>query len=213
MSNNIVLNTNCKSRIKPALIRDVKTEALLVFARTALERFFEKNKDLTLPKVGSIVDAKYIYATLWDLKCQLQESVVNVEYLLNLVQEAKRYPDLRKIAKAEEPLITYYDAMAKRIEFHIPEERVFMPDFLVVCTLCHWLIEEEKSISLYPFLADFDFIVLIEKYESAALFNDEDKKNINDIHKVSTDLIETLKKTKYKFNSDRVSKTRKKNKR
>ena len=44
MADDIVLNTNCKNRIKPKLIRDVKTEALLVFARTALERFFAKMK-------------------------------------------------------------------------------------------------------------------------------------------------------------------------
>ena len=85
-----------------------------------------------------------------------------------------------------------------------------MPEFLVLCTLSHWVIEEEKSVTLYPFLKDFDFLFLIEKYELAALDKNEDKKNIVDIHRVSTDLIETLKKTKYKFNKDRVSKTRKK---
>lgn len=210
MAEDIVLNTNCKNRIKPKLIRDVKTEALLVFARTALERFFAKNENMELMKIGSIEDTKKIYKSLWDLKEKLEDSVVNVEYLLNLVQTAKRYAPLKKLAKYEEPLITYYDAMAKRIEFHIPKERVFMPEFLVLCTLSHWVIEEEKSVTLYPFLKDFDFLSLIEKYEVAALDKNEDKKNIVDIHRVSTDLIETLKKTKYKFNKDRVSKTRRK---
>lgn len=210
MAEDIVLNTNCKNRIKPKLIRDVKTEALLVFARTALERFFAKNENVELMKIGSIEDTKKIYKSLWDLKEKLEDVVVNVEYLLNLVQTAKRYAPLKKLAKYEEPLITYYDAMAKRIEFHIPKERVFMPEFLVLCTLSHWVIEEEKSVTLYPFLKDFDFLSLIEKYELAALDKNEDKKNIVDIHRVSTDLIETLKKTKYKFNKDRVSKTRRK---
>ncbi|QKJ22511.1 hypothetical protein [Poseidonibacter lekithochrous] len=210
MAEDIVLNTNCKNRIKPKLIRDVKTEALLVFARTALERFFAKNENVELMKIGSIEDTKKIYKSLWDLKEKLEDVVVNVEYLLNLVQTAKRYAPLKKLAKYEEPLITYYDAMAKRIEFHIPKERVFMPEFLVLCTLSHWVIEEEKSVTLYPFLKDFDFLSLIEKYEVAALDKNEDKKNIVDIHRVSTDLIEILKKTKYKFNKDRVSKTRRK---
>ncbi len=210
MSEDIILNTNCKNRIKPKLIRDVKTEALLVFARTALERFFAKNENLELMKIGNLEDTKKIYKTLWDLKEELEDSVVNVDYLLNLVQNAKRYAPLRKLAKYEEPLITYYDAMAKRIEFHIPKERVFMPEFLVICTLSHWVIEEEKSVTLYPFLKDFDFLSLMEKYEIAALEKDGNNMNITDIYKVSTDLIETLKKTKYKFNKDRVSKTRKK---
>lgn len=210
MSEDIILNTNCKNRIKPKLIRDVKTEALLVFARTALERFFAKNENLELMKIGNLEDTKKIYKTLWDLKEELEDSVVNVDYLLNLVQNAKRYAPLRKLAKYEEPLITYYDAMAKKIEFHIPKERVFMPEFLVICTLSHWVIEEEKSVTLYPFLKDFDFLSLMEKYEIAALEKDGNNMNITDIYKVSTDLIETLKKTKYKFNKDRVSKTRKK---
>lgn len=210
MSEDIILNTNCKNRIKPKLIRDVKTEALLVFARTALERFFAKNENLELMKIGNLEDTKKIYKTLWDLKEELEDSVVNVDYLLNLVQNAKRYAPLRKLAKYEEPLITYYDAMAKRIEFHIPKERVFMPEFLVICTLSHWVIEEEKSVTLYPFLKEFDFLSLMEKYEIAALEKDGNNMNITDIYKVSTDLIETLKKTKYKFNKDRVSKTRKK---
>lgn len=210
MSEDIILNTNCKNRIKPKLIRDVKTEALLVFARTALERFFAKNENLELMKIGNLEDTKKIYKTLWDLKEELEDSVVNVDYLLNLVQNAKRYAPLRKLAKYEEPLITYYDAMAKRIEFHIPKERVFMPEFLVICTLSHWVIEEKKSVTLYPFLKDFDFLSLMEKYEIAALEKDGNNMNITDIYKVSTDLIETLKKTKYKFNKDRVSKTRKK---
>ena len=36
------VNDYCENRIKPQLIRDVKTEAILVFARTALERYFDR---------------------------------------------------------------------------------------------------------------------------------------------------------------------------
>lgn len=210
MSKSSSISTNCKNRVKPNLVRDIKTEALLVFARTALERFFEKNENKTLNKIGSIENTKYIYENLWNLKVKLEDTVVNVDYLLTLVKQAKTNISLRKIAKNEEPLITYYDAMAKRIEFHIPKEKVFMPEFLVLCTLSHWIIEEEKSIALYPYLADFDFLKLIEKFEVSALENEDDRKNLTEIYKVSTDLIETLKKTKYKFNQERVSKTRRK---
>ena len=34
--------TICKNRIKPLLLRDVKTEALLVFIRTTLEDYFKQ---------------------------------------------------------------------------------------------------------------------------------------------------------------------------
>ncbi|WP_418187265.1 hypothetical protein ACNSOP_08000 [Aliarcobacter lanthieri] len=34
-------NMNCKNRVKPKLLRDIKTEALLVFIRTTLEQYFD----------------------------------------------------------------------------------------------------------------------------------------------------------------------------
>jgi len=37
---NNLIGSYCTKRIKPSLLRDVKTEALIVFARTALERYF-----------------------------------------------------------------------------------------------------------------------------------------------------------------------------
>jgi len=210
MSRNIIINTNCKNRIKPNLLRDMKTEAVLVFTRTALERFFKRSKDTEIIKIGSLEDTKYIYENLWNLKLKLQDSVVNVEYLINLVQSAKKNPDLNTLVKFEEPLIRYYDAMSKRIEFHIPKSRIFIPEFLVLCILNYWIVEEEKSIKLYPFLKEFDFLNLIEKFELEALKSKEDRKNILDAHRITSDLIETLKKTKYKYNIDRISKIRKK---
>lgn len=210
MSKNIIINTNCKNRIKPNLIRDMKTEALLVFARTALERFFKRTKNESIYNLGTIEDTKYVYETLWDLKLKLKDTVVNVEYLIDLFHSSKIQPELQKLVKYEEPLMVYYDAMAKRIEFYLPHEKVFMPEFLVLCTLSHWIVEEEKSIALYPFLSDYDYLKLIEIFELSALNNSEDKKNIMEIHRVSTDLIETLKRTKYRFNRSRVSKIRKK---
>lgn len=210
MSKNIIINTNCKNRIKPNLIRDMKTEALLVFARTALERFFKRTKNESIYNLGTIEDTKYVYETLWDLKLKLKDTVVNVEYLIDLFHSSKIQPELQKLVKYEEPLMVYYDAMAKRIEFYLPHEKVFMPEFLVLCTLSHWIVEEEKSIALYPFLSDYDYLKLIEIFELSALNNSEDKKNIMEIHRVSTDLIVTLKRTKYRFNRSRVSKIRKK---
>ena len=32
----------CKNRVKPKLLRDIKTEALLVFIRTTLEQSFQQ---------------------------------------------------------------------------------------------------------------------------------------------------------------------------
>ncbi len=210
-----MIQDNCTNkRIKPKLLRDVKTEALLVFARTALERFFTRmDKDDLQPNLRNDEDSIYIYDTLRDLKNKLQECVVNVDYLISLVQNSKKHPELKCLAKFEKPLITYYDIMAKRMTYHFPTKSTFIPEFIVICTLSYWILEEEKSIVLYPFLKDIDYNKLIEKFEVFGKSLENDKKYlILDMHKISLDIVEKLKNAKYKVNTHRVSKTRKKKK-
>lgn len=211
----IVINDNCQNRIKPKLIRDVKTEALLVFTRTALERFFKKIDDDEVELfINSKEDTTYVYNTLRVLLTELQKYIVNVEYLLELIKFTKQNPtsmELKKLAKYEEPLIVYYDAMARRMEHHFPSKTSVMPEFIVICCLSNWLLEEEKSSSLFPFVQNIDCLGLIEKFEQYSKNAPEDKRLvISNMHRVSLDIIETLKKTKYKFNKERSAKTRKK---
>lgn len=210
----LVINDHCESRIKPKLIRDVKTEAVLVFARTALERFFNKlendNAELLL---GSKEDTRYIYGSLKELLKELQKHVVNVEYLIELIQNAKKYPgslELRQLAKYEEPLINYYDAMAKRMEYHFPQKTAAIPEFIVICVLCNWFLENETPTTIYPFIEKYDFLKLIEKFELYTKNETDDKRKlVSRMQMVSIDVVETLKKTKYKFNKERTSKRKK----
>ena len=194
------------------MLSGVKTEALLVFSRTALERFFQQiDEQEHQPTVGTKEETEYVYATLRDLNANLQESIVNADYLINLVQSAKRYPELRSIAKLEEPLMNYYDAMAQAVAIHFEKKPAHIPEFLVICVLSHWIIEEEKDIELYPFLKEVDFSKLYDIFEAnKAQFKKDDFCVVNDIFDISCKTIEKLKTTKYKANKERVSKTRKK---
>jgi len=205
------LEVNCPARIKPILIRDIKTEALLVFARTALEKGFERieNEEVKV-KVGNADDTKYVYDVLKKLMEELKVCVVNADYLISLIQKAKVNHEYKQIAKNEEPLILYYDSIAKRIDFHSKVHKKFIPELIVISMMSQWLLEEEKSISLYPFLENFNFLELTEKFELNS--EGEEKNNVLNMFKVSFDLVNTLKRAKYKYNSDRVSKTRKKRK-
>ena len=212
ISINSFLKDNCKNRVKPAILRDVKTEALLVFARTALERYFfqveESEYDLS---VGMKADTEYVYDTLRILRDKLQESVVNVDYLMTLAKYADKYPHLKRLAKYEEPLRDYYNAMAQKVSSHFSNKPSFIPEFLVICVLSHWILEEEKSVDLYPFLKEIDFTLLIDKFETnREYFEQNDNGIIEDIHNVSIRIVEKLKEKKYKPNTGRVSKTRKK---
>lgn len=206
------LKDNCKKRIKPAILRDVKTEALLVFARTALERYFNQIQENGChPVIGTQEDTAYVYDTLMQLRDTLQECVVNVDYLLTLAKYGDKYPHLKKLAKYEEPLRDYYNAMAQKVVNHFSDKPSFIPEFLVICVLSHWVLEEEKSVDLYPFLKEIDFVLLIDKFEAnRENFEQNNECIIADIHNVSVSIVEKLKNKKYKANPNRVSKTRKK---
>lgn len=202
----------CTNRVKPTMLNGVKTEAVLVFARTALERYFTFIKEEKhTPKVGSREDTEYVYNTLYELNKHLQESVVNADYLIDVVQGAKVDTRLRRLAKYEEPLIDYYDAMASYIKNYYTNKPAYIPEFLIISLLSHWILEEGKSVELYPFLEKIDFTLLISKFElNREEFQKDGECVISEIFLASSGIVEILKNAKYKVNKARVSKTRKK---
>lgn len=209
----LTINDCCENRIKPQLIRDVKTEAILVFARTALERYFTRfEQDSSNLSLFNEDDTSYVNNALRELLNDLQKYVVNVEFLVDLVRDAKKNPSnlsLQKLAKYEEPLITYYDSMAKRIAFLFPSKTEAVPELLVISMLSIWFSEEEKSSDLYPFIKKYDTLQLIEKFEIyGQSVNEKEKKIISSMQTLSIDVIEVLINTKYKFNQERKSKNR-----
>jgi len=206
-----LISDNCTNRIKPSLLRDVKTEALLVFARTALERYFAQVDESSIElKLSTNEETRYTYDTLKKLLMHLQESVVNVDYLINLIQNAKKYPALKVLAKKEESLISYYDIMAKKVRSYYKEEPASLPELLVICVLAEWILGEEKSTNLYPFLKEIDFLELMGSFENnRKAFEREGKCKVSEIHELSFVIVEKLKRYKFKVNTTRVSKTRK----
>lgn len=209
---NNFINNNCTNRIKPSLLRDVKTEALLVFARTALERYFAQLDEAKMESESETdEEAIYVYNTLREFLTKLQESVVNVDYLINLVQGAKHHPGLKVLVKKEEPLMDYYDIMAQKVRSHFNGKFVYLPVFLVVSVLAEWVLGEEKSTHIYPFLDEIDFLELIGKFEdNREHFYQDETCKISEIHELSFKVIEKLKNHKYKANKTRVSKSRRK---
>lgn len=207
-----IINENCQKRIKPQLLREVKTEALLVFARTALERYFERLDEIEYsPSVGTDEDSVYIYDTLKSLRDDLQTCVVNVDYLINLVQGVQKYPQLSKLYQQELPLIEYYDVMARKVSAYYEDKPAFIPEFLVICVLSNWIHEEEKSIERYSFLKGIDFLELMSKFEqNRDYFQKDGECKLSEIYDLSERIVKKLKDKKFKIKSNRVSKTRKK---
>lgn len=98
--------------------------------------------------------------------------------------------------------MVYYDSLVKSIERQLPNGTFWIPELIVICLLSEWIVEEEKSIYFYPFLKDFDYIDLINRYEVIKKDLEVDKKEvILNMFIISTKLIEKLKKVDFKFNS------------
>ena len=192
--------TICKNRIKPLLLRDVKTEALLVFIRTTLEDYFKQIENSSYYfELGSKEDNQFVFNELKKLLEKLQDTVINSSYLRSLIENAPKHQSLKALAKKEEPLMVYYDSLIKTIERLLTNGSSWIPELIVISLLSEWIIEEEKSTYFYPFLKDLDYIDLINRYDNAKIGLDKDKKEIMlNMYKISSTLVQKLKNTKYK---------------
>jgi len=199
------INVGCSQRIKPKLLREQKTEALLVFIRTTLEQYFkELDDDKISVTIGTPENTLYINTILRKLLNNLQKCVVNSTYLRNLIINGEKNKTFKIILKKEEPLIVYYNSIIKSIEINLPNGTNWIPELMVIALLSEWILEEEHSVYLYPFLEEIDYIDLLEKYDLARLVTDAEKKEIiMDMYKLATQLIQSLKNTNYKINTTR----------
>lgn len=198
----------CPNRIKPKLLREQKTEALLVFIRTTLEESYKQIEDNGYQfELGEKEDNEHIYKTLEDLLSKLQECVVNSSYLRSLISSANKNPTMMIIAKKEEALMVYYDSLVKAIEIKLLDGTPWIPELVVIALLSEWIVEEEKSVALYPFLADYDYLDLISRYDKVKLSLDKDNKEVvMNMYRISSHIIEKLKNAKYKINTKRNKK-------
>ena len=201
----------CKNRIKPKLLRDIKTEALLVFIRTTLEQSFYQIDNIGYSfELGNDKDKELVYSSLKKLLEQLQDTVINSTYLRSLIENSHKNATLKLLAKKEEPLMVYYDTLIKTIEVCLPNGSSWIPELVVISLLSEWIIEEEKTAYFYPYLKDMNYLDLINRYDNSKKDLDNEKKEIiMNMYKISSKLIEKLKKAEYKINTSRKKSKRK----
>ena len=199
---------NCPNRIKPKLLREQKTEALLVFIRTTLEQSFDKiEQENFYLEIGTPEDTKYIYDILKDLRDKLKECVVNSSYLQSIIANSGKNAVFSMLAKKERPLMVYYDSIVKEIELSLSNGSQWIPELMVISLLSQWILEEEKSVYLYPFLKDINYIELIDIYDKSKQNEDENKKEVvMNMYRLSTKLIEKLKKASVKISKKQKTK-------
>ncbi len=193
------INSISSTRIKPRLLREQKTEALLVFIRTTLEQIDYQENYIEL---GSLEDRNYIQKILQELLINLQKYVVNSSYLQYLVDNSYTSKKLSILLITEMPLLTYYSDLSKVMRVKLQNGTPWIPQLLVISLLSEWIIEEGKSIHLYPFLENIDYLHLIEIYDKTKQKEKfENKKTVMNMYKLATILIQKLKKSSYKIQS------------
>ena len=145
-------------------------------------------------------DNQYVYETLKNLLVQLEDTVINSSYLRSLIENSHKNATLKILAKKEEPLMIYYDTLVKTIETYLPNGSFWIPELVVISLLSEWIIEEEKSTYFYPYLKDINYLDLITRYDSSKKELIQNQKEIiMNMYKLSSKLIEKLKKVEYKI--------------
>ena len=207
------MSANTPAQICIKLLRDIKTDALLIYIKTVIEELLENIKNETYKvDLGYENFNKEIEENIIELNIKLDKTIINAYELKSFMAYQQMKQINHKLLPNDEALVFYYNTIVKQIETQLKEGELWIPEQIVLALLSDWVLEEEKSTIFYTFLNDFDYLRLLSYYETAR--NNEKninlRENIIRMYQISSSMIKRLKNSKYKINSSRKSKMRKK---
>jgi hypothetical protein len=207
------MSANTPAQICIKLLRDIKTDALLIYIKTVIEELLENIKNETYKvDLGYENFNKEIEENIIELNIKLDKTIINAYELKSFMAYQQMKQTNHKLLPNDEALVFYYNTIVKQIETQLKEGELWIPEQIVLALLSEWVLEEEKSTIFYTFLNDFDYLRLLSYYETAR--NNEKninlRENIIRMYQISSSMIKRLKNSKYKINSSRKSKMRKK---
>ncbi|MBP7748574.1 MAG: hypothetical protein KA070_00320 [Aliarcobacter sp.] len=207
------MSANNQPQICIKLLRDIKTDALLIYIKTVIEELLKniKNEKYKID-LGYEEFNKEIEKNIIELNEKLNKTIINAYELKSFMAYQQARQVNHKLLPNDEALVFYYNTIEKQIETQLVEGELWIPEQIVLSLLSEWILEEEKSIIFYSFLKDIDYLKLLAFYEKAR--NNEKnsnlKQNIIKMYQISSSMIKKLKYSKYKINHTRKSKMRKK---
>lgn len=207
------MSANTPAQICIKLLRDIKTDALLIYIKTVIEELLEniKNEKYKID-LGFENFNKEIEKNIIELNTKLDKTIINAYELKSFMAYQQTKQVNNKLLPNDEALVFYYNTIVKQIETQLKEGELWIPEQIILALLSEWVLEEEKSTIFYTFLNDFDYLKLLGYYEIAR--NNEKNINLKDniikMYQISFSMIKRLKNSKYKINSSRKSKMRKK---
>ncbi len=207
------MSANNQPQICIKLLRDIKTDALLIYIKTVIEELLEniENEKYKID-LGYEEFNKEIEKNIIELNKELDKTIINAYELKSFMAYQQARQANHKLLPNDEALIFYYNTIVKQIETQLLEGDLWIPEQIVLALLSEWILEEEKSMIFYSFLNNFDYLKLLGYYEIAR--NNEKNTNLRGniikMYQISSSMIKRLKNSKYKINSSRKSKMRKK---
>ncbi len=185
-------------RLKPKFLREIKSEALLVFCKQLL---MLNTDGLVIKAIFSEErfhkEADHIKKSIRKLTEQLGTHVIDQQYLDYLILNHRK-KNLHNIFTQELPLIYYSDVLFQTLKKQMKNKQKWVPEFLVFSLLSEWFIEENNSMQLFSFIKQYQYLEILSMYEKAALESDDKTKfTIKDMYNLSSSLVSNLKKAKF----------------
>ncbi len=185
-------------RLKPKFLREIKSEALLVFCKQLL---MLNTDGLVIKAIFSEEnfhkEADHIRKSIRKLTEQLRTHIIDQQYLDYLILNHRK-KNLHNIFTRELPLIYYSDILFQTLKKQMKNKQKWVPEFLVFSLLSEWFIEENNSMKLFNFVKQYQYLEILSMYEKAALQSDDKTKfTIKDMYNLSSSLVSNLKKAKF----------------
>ena len=204
---------NFNPQIKLKLLRDFKTDALLIYIKTVIEELLENIKKGSYKiDLGNDEFNLEIEENIKILNSHLSKTIINAYELKAFMSYSQIKTKNSKLLPNDEALVFYYNSIVKQIETSLQEGDIWIPEQIILSLLSERILEENKSLTLYPFLNDIDYLKLLSHYENAR--NNEKKnslrENVIEMYKISSSMIKRLKNSKYRVDTSRKSKKRNK---
>lgn len=191
-------------------LREIKTEALLVYIKTVCQEYLEKiEKNEYNLDIGHELCNKEISNMMYFLDANLSKSILNAYELAALVEYS--YKEKKEITLYYKALIFYYNLIIVELEKNFNSGDRWIPEQIILALLSEWIYEKEKSVNKYDFLKEIDYFKLLSYFEFARNNEEKDslKKSVKSMYKIASLIIKKLSNTKYKINTTRKSKKRK----
>jgi hypothetical protein len=189
--------------IKVKLLREIKTDALLIYIRSVLEELIAKiEKNEYTINLGYSEFNEEIKKNILFLLAKLQQSVLNANELKEIISNEHLKRPNKRLLPDDEALILYYNTLVKQIETVLHDGQPWIPEQVIFALLSEWVVEENKSTYFYPFLNEINYLKLLGFYEQIAKEEIETdiKANVLKMYDIASLMIKKLKNSKYKMN-------------